>query len=106
MKDLKNNIKFSYLYRDAGNYKEYGDTIFPNYSNLDISEINRLIRKNLIDGEFFEPLKWNIPLIYEDSYDSEIDHEWYEFISVEATQEKATDARNIHEFLNQITVNP
>ncbi len=103
MNGSKNNIKFSYLYRDSGNYKQYGDAIFSNYSNLDIVEVSRLIKKNLIDGEFFEPLKWSIPLIYEDKYDPNIDHEWYEFVSIEPTDEETTDVREIKEFLSQIS---
>lgn len=104
MKNSKNNIKFLYLYRDAGNYKQFGDIVFSNPSSLDISEIENTIRKYLIDGEFFQPLKWNIPLIYENNYDPTIDHDWYEFISIESTQEKAVGIRNIQDFLNCIKI--
>lgn len=102
MKDSKNNIKFLYLYRDAGNYKQYGAIIFSNDFKLDMTEIDKLIKKNLIDGEFFNPVQWNIPLVYEDNYDSTIDHEWYEFLSIEPTEEEATDTRDMKKFLNQI----
>lgn len=43
-------IKFSYLYRDAGNYKQYGSVVLDNPDNLSLEEIEKQIRANLIDG--------------------------------------------------------
>lgn len=57
MRDLKNNIKFNYLYRDGGNYKIWNNEVFPNPQSLTLTEIDNGIRNELIDGEFFDPLK-------------------------------------------------
>jgi len=83
MSDSSHNIKFNYLYRDAGNYKQYGSVILSNPDNLSLEKIEKQIRANLIDGEYFIPSKLNIPFINEFPYDAELDHEWYEFVGVE-----------------------
>jgi len=87
MKGSNPKFKFNYLYRDAGNYKQYGSVILDNPDNLSLEEIERQIRANLIDGEFFIPGKFNIPLINSFPFDTELDHEWYEFEGVEETNE-------------------
>ena len=45
------NIKFSYLYRDAGNYKNYGEVIFANPDEMPIEEVEILIKSKLIYGQ-------------------------------------------------------
>lgn len=52
MSDLLNNIRFSYLYRDYGNYKLFGETVFSNPEKLSLTEIEDQIKSKLIDGEF------------------------------------------------------
>lgn len=83
------NIKFNYLYRDAGNYKLYGSVIFSNPNNLSLAEVESKIRARLIDGEFFNPDKWSIPRLAFEEHDRELDHDWHEFESVELTNESA-----------------
>ena len=34
MSDLESNLKFEYLYRDAGNYKQYGSMVFDNPTRI------------------------------------------------------------------------
>jgi len=41
------NIKFNYLYRDAGNYKHYGSVIFASPNDLSLLEIEIIIRAKL-----------------------------------------------------------
>ena len=102
MQDLKQNIKFNYLYRDAGNYKSYGSVVFSNKNCLKTEEVNSKITFCLISGEFFIPSKWKIPLIYIFPYDNDLDHEWYEFEYCEYSLDQFTDLRTIDEFLNEI----
>jgi len=99
------NVKFNYLYRDAGNNKTQGFIIFPNPQKLSVSFIEEELRKFLIDSEFFDPSEINVPrLIHKDySYDPELDHAWNEFDSVEQTNEAASDERNIGDFLQIIS---
>lgn len=47
------NIKFNYLYRDAGNYKTFGFVIFANPNSILIEEAEKKFRNSLIDSEFF-----------------------------------------------------
>jgi hypothetical protein len=37
------NIKFNYLYRDGGNYKNYSSVIFRNPTNTDLAELEALM---------------------------------------------------------------
>ncbi|MDA3810685.1 MAG: hypothetical protein PF518_10225 [Spirochaetaceae bacterium] len=96
------NIKFNYLYRDGGNYKLYDFVIFTNPKALELAEIQNRIRKNLIDGEFFSPEKWNIPSLEFETSDPELDHQWNEFESIEFTEERSEKMEAIDGFLKQI----
>ncbi|MGE0638141.1 MAG: hypothetical protein AB7G44_12685 [Bacteroidia bacterium] len=96
------NIKFNYMYRDGANYKQFGSVIFANPSNLTLEIIETKIRETLIDGEFFEPLKLDIPNVRVYPYDPEIDHDWFEFENVEQTDKSPTDKRTIAEFIAEL----
>lgn len=93
------NIRFCYMYRDAGNYKQFGSVIFSNPSGLSIDKSTDAIKKKLIDDQFFYPEKWNIPLIYAYTFDPELDHQWFEFKNIEFTLEEPTDKRSFDMFL-------
>jgi hypothetical protein len=97
-----NNLKLNYRYRDAGNYKQFGSVIFPNSSQLAISEATKLIQEKLISGEFFIPNDWNIPRLQFHPYDPEFDHEYHEFEEWEVTEEATTDDRDVLTFLQNI----
>jgi len=103
MNASSNNIKFNYLYRDAGNYKEFSDVVFANKDLKSLQEIELAIRKNLIEGEFFIPEKWNIPRLSFENYSPELDHDYHEFESAEVTDENPTDNKDIKVFLNLIS---
>jgi hypothetical protein len=103
MSASNNNIKFNYLYRDAGNYKEFGEIIFTNCNSESLENIERLIRKNLIEGEFFIPEKWNIPRISLGDFSPGLDHDYHEFESLEITAENPTESIDISTFLIRIS---
>ena len=103
MNASNNNIRFNYLYRDAGNYKEFGEIIFTNQDSKSLKEIELAIRKNLIEGEFFIPEKWNVPRLSFENYLPELDHDYHEFESVEVTDENLTENKDISVFLNLIS---
>ncbi|MGV8111392.1 MAG: hypothetical protein AB2L17_00660 [Lentimicrobium sp.] len=98
------SIQFSYLYRDAGNYKLFGKVVFRNPENLSLEEIRGKIRTQLIDGEFFDAAKWGLPLLQFEDYLPEVDHSWYEFEDVELTSIENSDNRTIAEFIKEIQV--
>jgi hypothetical protein len=102
MSDLLNNIKFSYLYRDYGNYKLFGETIFSNPEKLSLSEIESSIKSRLIDGEFFNPEIWGIIRLKFENYNSEQDHDWHEYEGVALTDASITNNLTIQEFLQVI----
>jgi hypothetical protein len=104
MSGLFNNIQFSYLYRDAGNYKLFGQVVFRNPENLSLKEIKVKIRTKLIDGEFFDAAKWGLPLLQFEDYLPEVDHSWYEFEDIESTSLENSDNRTIAEFIKEIQV--
>ena len=93
------NIKFNYLYRDAGNYKIFGDLIFTNQKSTSLEIIDTAIRNNLIEGEYFIPEKWNIPRLNLGAYSLELDHDYHEFESLEETNDNPMEICDINTFL-------
>jgi hypothetical protein len=102
MSTLSNNIRLSYLYRDAGNYKLFGQVVFGNPENIALEEIRNRINDCLIDGEFFEAKKWGLPELKFENYLPELDHNWCEFENVEVSFLDITDNRAIVEFICEI----
>jgi hypothetical protein len=101
MRNSGKYIKFSYLYRDLGNYKQFGFEIFLNQKSIPIIKIEKEIRAKLIDNEYFEPNKWNLKTLYNFPFDDELDHFWHEFEKIEFTKEEATSI-DIESFLKHI----
>jgi hypothetical protein len=66
-------IRFEYLYRCAGNYKEWGEVLLSNPEHRPLDELEAEIRSNLIDGEFFIAEQIGIPTLYFDETDPELD---------------------------------
>ncbi len=84
------NIKFNYLYRDSGNYKKYGSVIFSNPGNMQLQEVEAIIRQKLIYGEWFYADEWGLPELFLKIVDFRIDPTWHEFESIELTEEAIT----------------
>lgn len=95
----KNNLKFEYLYRDIGNYKEFGQIIFSNPTHLDAKTAHSKIKEKLIDEEFFYPLKVGVPQF--NSFDFDFNSEWYEFLKFSFTDENPTEKINIESFVTK-----
>ena len=100
------NIRFAYMYRDASNYKQYGEVIFSNETHPLVEEIEKQIRSFLNDGEFFIARQVHLEERFFDTlYDD--DHPWHEFVRVEATDDPTFDPepehkRDIAEFLSDL----
>jgi len=82
-------IVFEYLYRDAGNFKNYGDAQFRNDTALPLDQIDERIREALIDGMYFSAEKLGLPTLYFDVSNEELDHEWHEFDCVREVDDGA-----------------
>ena len=75
------NFKLEYLYRDGGNYKNWGEAILSNPLQRSLEEVDALIKAMLIDSEFFYAEDWGLPDLHFTEYpwDGEIDHDWHQF---------------------------
>ncbi|WP_295770086.1 hypothetical protein [uncultured Mucilaginibacter sp.] len=56
------NIKFSYLYRDGANYKNYSYVVFKGEQTFDVDKLQTLIQSKLISGEFFYATNGTYPI--------------------------------------------
>jgi len=100
------NILFEYLYRDAGNNKKWGEVVFTNKMNMDRNMLEKQLKQGLIDEEFFISKKSRLPKLEFLLIDSELDHDLYEFHSLEETNSPQNDEENrdIVEFINDISI--
>ncbi len=100
------NVRFIYMYRDASNYKQHGEVILPNETQLTVEEVDTQIRSLLSDGLFFIARQVQVEERFFDVV-SEDDHPWHEFVMVEATTDPAFDPvpeekRDISTFLKEL----
>jgi hypothetical protein len=87
------NIKFNYLYRDAGNYKNFNAIIFSNPKCYELEKIKVDLKNNLIDNMYFVARQLSIPELFFENINSD-DHDWHEFIDIEQTADKINDSKN------------
>lgn len=85
------NIKFSYLYRDSGNYKYWGAVVFAHSGAYSLVELEALLGVKLIDGTWFYADAWGLPEIFPACCDFRTEPTWHEFAGLEYTDD-ATDA--------------
>jgi len=103
MENSEKNIQFNYGYRDAGNNKNWGLVILANSNHIsDLELADLLIREELFEDEFFYPNQLNIPSIHFEEWNRQLDHDWYEFVDLEFTEEPVTDLRSFDEFILDI----
>lgn len=95
------NVRFYYLYRDAGNYKQFGHEVFTNETDLSICDIHRKILDCLIDKTWFYSDVWDLKDLHVFKWDNELDHTWHEYSNIESTEENATMG-DIKDFLLKI----
>ena len=100
------NIEFSYLYRDGGNYKKFGRVIFSNPERLTGKSVSEELQQSFISSELFIAGQIRVPEVFlhaggHFSYD---DHCYHEFDSAKATADVADDiqGRTIGEFLAEV----
>lgn len=98
------NLVLEYLYRDAGNNKNWQAINFSNTLQQPVSDIEEQIRAYLIDGRYFVAEQLDLPTAYFDNHDPELDHNWHEYSELKTTDEPVTDSskRDISDFLQQL----
>ncbi|MBK8567176.1 MAG: hypothetical protein IPN76_28590 [Saprospiraceae bacterium] len=97
--DLIPKVELCYLYRDASNYKLFNSVVFENPECIPLAQIESTIRGHLIDGEFFNPIKWGLPKPEFDDFNVEDDHDWCEFEKIAPTEMETDSEVTIAEFL-------
>jgi len=95
------NIQLSYLYRDFGNYKNFGSVVFTNLTNELLEDIEHRLKKYLIDCCWFYAEEWNLPDLKFDAT-SPSDPTWHEFESLEYTDLPLNSALSLQEFMLSI----
>ena len=100
------NIRFIYLYRDASNYKQHGEVILSNETQMTLEEVDKQIHSLLSDGLFFIAQQVQLEERFF-AVISEDDHPWHEFVQVESTTDPTFDPvpevkRNLAQFLKEL----
>lgn len=97
-------IQFNYLYRDAGNFKQFGSVAFDNKECVPTEVLEEQFRKMLIDGQYFVAANIGVPNLWVYAYDAVLDHEWHEFEGLEAANfsRKDEDLRDISTLLDKL----
>jgi len=96
------NSRFEYLYRDASNFKKWGEVVFAGGASELLAE---RLRKALHDGEWFIASQVRIPELFLDGYPLiQDDHCWHEFHALEAVDTAPDDVENrtITEFVAKV----
>jgi hypothetical protein len=98
------NIRFEYLYRDAGNFKNWGDLVFSNPRNIKADLVNSMAENVLIDQAYFVASKADVPDLHFREYNEQLDHGWHEVQSFVSTEDTPNDprGRSIEEFIESL----
>jgi len=73
------NIRFHYLYRDAGNYKEFGAVTFRGDSRQTFADLEEKLDDSLVDREWFVAWDAKVPDLRPTPLSPDMDHDWHEF---------------------------
>jgi hypothetical protein len=101
-----NNVKFNYLYRDAGNYKKWAYVIFSNPDRLSIDRIMEALRGAFLQDGLFIASQVCVPeVFFSTSGDATSDdHCFHELDVVEITLDGPNDrhSRSMREFILEV----
>lgn len=96
------SIHFEYIYRDAGNYKNWGSVVFANPSNFSADRVQQIISSALGQWGFFSAAEAGLPDLHFSGRDAELDLPLHEYFGIRDTDEEPDDSagRSIEEFLS------
>jgi len=101
-----NNIKLTYLYRDAGNYKKWANVVFSNPGGVTAEAAKRALIGAFLQDGLFVARQIRIPeaFLFDRGEANSDDHCFNELDSVEATAEVATDtySRSISQLIAEV----
>jgi hypothetical protein len=92
------NVALEYLYRDASNYKRWGEVIFTTTSGLDIAELEVQVQRALIDGQYFVAQDWGFSSLCFSGGDIATHHWWHEYAGLSWTDKAPTQMESIEQF--------
>ena len=97
-------IQFNYLYRDAGNFKQFGSVVFDNNKCIPREALENQLRTTLIDGQYFVAATVGVPNLWVCAFDAELDHGWHEFegLEIDDVPGDNPDPRDISTFLDDL----
>jgi hypothetical protein len=98
------NVLFEYLYRDAGNFKNWGQVVFSNPSDVPADIVTAKASQVLIDRTYFVATKADVPDLHFAEQKEELDHGWHEVHAFRPTDDPPSDTRdrNIEEFIESL----
>jgi hypothetical protein len=100
------NIKFNYLYRDAGNYKKWAEVVFSNTDRLTIKSVTKALREAFMPDGLFTAHQIRIPeaFLFTQGDATSDDHCFHEFYSIETSLIVPTDphSRSIRQFIAEV----
>ena len=99
-------IRFNYLYRDAGNFKSWGEIYFSNPDKLVLKSIDEQLRCAFDQEVFFIAHQISVPeiFLYKEGGLISNDHCFHEYDSVELVENKAfsLDPRSMKLFIQVV----
>lgn len=99
------NTCFSYLYRDASNFKKWNHIVFANSKGLPIHFIFDQITRAMLGGLFIaDQIRLPEQFIYNSEPLNPDDHCFHEFSKIEETDTEPNDPfhRTIEDFINEL----
>jgi hypothetical protein len=100
------NIKFSYLYRDAGNYKKWADVVFSNPEGSTPETVAKALKDAFLQDGLFIAHQIRIPqaFLFDRGDATSDDHCFHELASVEASLDAPNDtySRSITQFITEV----
>ena len=100
------NMKFNYLYRDAGNYKKWAEMVFSNPDRLTVEATAKALRDAFLQDGLFIANQVRLPeaFLFVEGDATSDDHCFHEFDVVEISFETPNDqhARSISQFIAEV----
>ena len=100
------NVKFSYLYRDTGNFKKWADVVFSNPDGVALETTTKALEDAFLQDGLFIARQVRVPEVFLFSRGDATsdDHCFHEFSAAEASLEEPTDvcSRSIAQFIAEV----
>lgn len=99
------NVRFEYLYRDAGNFKRWGEVVFSNAHNIGQETLDTISSAALpLDGVYFLPDQIGVPNLHFKEWIKVLDHDWHEIHAFKLCGDLPNDlqARDIELFIQSL----